>query len=166
MRRRYMTSAGYVVYVKPSRSIRSNGGYIRPEAADGCDIVDVSPNSAGMGQIAIIGGDLTAMSNPQGTVTGTSSESRGKAIRGRADGGDNRGVDPGEGRGQHGRFETRLDAVVEGFIGEFLLGESASGGGNTIGSKDREEDGEDLRVTVDENGVGVVDGAGGEGLKE
>ena len=155
-----MASAGYVVYVKPSCSIRSNGGYIWPDAADGCNIVDVSPDSAGMGQIRIIGGDLTAMSNPQRTVPGTGSESRGKAIRGRTDGGDHRSVYPGQGRGQHSSFQTRLDAVVEGFIDKFLLGEPASGGGKAIGSKDREEDGEDLRVAVDENGVGVIDGAG------
>ena len=66
----------------------------------------------------------------------------------------------GQGRGRHSSFQTRLDAVVEGFIDKFLLGEPASGGGKAIGSKDREEDGEDLRVAVDENGVGVIDGAG------
>lgn len=49
----------------------------------------------------------------------------------------------------------RVDAVEEGLVGELLFGEAARGGRKVRGAEEREEDGEDLRVTVDENRVRV-----------
>lgn len=49
----------------------------------------------------------------------------------------------------------RVDAVEEGLVRELLFREAARSGGKVRGAEEREEDGEDLRVTVDENRVRV-----------
>lgn len=49
----------------------------------------------------------------------------------------------------------RVDAIEESLVGELLFGEAARSGGKVRGAEERKEDGEYLRVTVDENRVRV-----------
>ena len=146
--------------------VGSYGGDVRPNPADRGDIVQVSPDSRGGDEIPVVAGDLTAMGDPDGAVVGGRRKRRGKAVGGWADGVADGSVDPGEGRRRHRRLEARLDAVVEGLIGKFLLGESASCGGESIRSEQRKEDREDLRVSVYENRVGIVGRAARKDRKE
>lgn len=130
-----MAAAGDIVEVETSGGIRSYSSDFRPNSADRGDVVQVSPDRRAGNEIPVVAGDLTAMGNPDRAVFGACREGRGKAIGGRANGGDDGSIDPGEGRRRHRRLEARLDAIVEGLISKFLLGESMGCGGEAIRSE-------------------------------
>lgn len=122
-------------------------------------------DSSGVCEIGIVSGDLTAMSDPDGGVR-SGGERRGEAFGGGADGGAESGVEAGE-RGRGGRrTEDGVDAIEEGFVGEFVFGEAAGCGGEMGGAEEGKEDGEDFGVTVDEDGSWVLGAAVGEREEE
>lgn len=120
-------------------------------------------DSTGVEQIPVVARNLATVADPDGSVAVAGGESGDESVGGRSDGGDDRGVDAGERRRRNGGLEAGLDSVVEGFVGELLLGESAGGGREAIGAEEREEDGEDFWIAVDEDGAGVAGGAVREG---
>lgn len=117
------------------------------------DLIQVSPNRSGVSEIRVVGRDLTAVSHPQRSAAVVSGEGGDDAVGSRSDGGDDGSVDSAESTRQHRRFELRLDAVVRGFIGEFLFGEPARSGGKAVRPEEREKYREDFRVAVYENRV-------------
>lgn len=57
-------------------------------------------------------------------------------------------------RGQRGRAETGLHAVIKSLFGEFLDREAAEGGGReAVRTEEGEKDGKDFRIPVDEDRV-------------
>lgn len=123
-------------------------------------------DGSGVDQVPVVARYLAAVGDPDGAVAVAGGEGGGESVGGRSDSGDDGDVDAGEGRRRGGGLEAGLDAVVEGFVGELLLGESAGGGGEAVGAEEGEEDGEDFGIAVDEDGVRVAGGAMGEGGEE
>ena len=152
-----VAAAGEVVEVESGVGFRSDGGDLRPDAADRVDLVEVSADGAGVGEAPVVAGDLAAVGDPDGAVVG-GGEGRREALRGRADGLDDSGVDAGERRRGGGGAEVGVDAIEGGLVGELLRGEAAGEGGEVVGAEEGEEDREDLGVPVYENRVRVVGG--------
>ncbi|KAI7981637.1 hypothetical protein LOK49_Contig25G00010 [Camellia lanceoleosa] len=86
------------------------------------------------------------MSHPQRSAAVVSGKSGDDAVGSRSDGGDDGSVDSAESTWYHRRSELRLDAVVRGFIGEFLFCEPARSGGEAVGLEEREKYREDVCV--------------------
>ncbi|QHO24458.1 uncharacterized protein DS421_12g372400 [Arachis hypogaea] len=144
--------------MKSGIGFRSDGSDLRPYAADGVDLVEVSTESAGVGEAPVIAGDLAAVRDPDRAVVGDGKGGR-ETLGGGTDGLDDGSIDAGEGRGSGGRAEVGVYAVKGGLVSKLLCGEATGGGGDLIGAQEGEEDGEDFGVPVYENRVGVVGGA-------
>lgn len=156
-----VAAAGEVVEVEAGVGFGPDGGDLGPDSADGVNFVEVRADGGGMGEDGIVAGDLAAVGDPD-AAGGGGDERGGEALRGGAEGSGEGRVDAREGGRGSGRPEVGVDAVEEGLVGELVLGEAARGGGKVGGAEEGEEDGEDLRVAVDEDGARV----GGSAVRE
>jgi hypothetical protein len=151
-------SPGEIVEMESGGGFGSYCGDIRPDPSNRGDVFQMSPYRRGVIEIPIVAGDLTAMGDPDRAISGGGCERRGESIGCGTDSRNNGSIYTGERRRRHRRLEVRLDAVVDGLIGELLLGESTRCGGEAIRSEEREENRKYLRVPVYENRVRVVSG--------
>lgn len=163
-----MTSAGDIIEVEAGGGGGADGSGFRPDATEGGDVFGVGADGAGRGEGPVEGGDLAAVGDDEGAVVGDGGKGGGEGVGRWAEGGGEGGVEGGEGGRGGGGAEMVLDAVIGCFVEEFEVGEAAEGGGGeAVGAEEGEEDGEDVRVSVNEDRVVVVRvGSGGEDGEE
>lgn len=156
-----VAAAGGVVEVEPGGLYRPDNRDVRPSAAEGCDLIDVRPHGAGVGEGPVVGGDLPPVGDPEGAVLGSSRKRGCDPVGGRADVGDGSSVEADKRARRRSSSEEGLNPIVDGLLSQLPHREAVGSGGEGAGAKDGEQDGEYIRIAVDEDGPAAGTGEDG-----